>query len=315
MVIVLDPEPDAWPGFYSALRSVVGDFIIFHSLDALLQEVSNYRSPILLLDTVELQRSSSSAVAHLIDLRDTARMGLISGAPFEEFLFDLRRWGLLNVLVKCAPVLEEDVRNFIDCARNPENGFGLYRYLISTVEMYSQSVSTLEEKNSAIERVINHFATSGFDVHGLFDVRLILEETLNNALFHAFRTVTGEEKYSVRTFRCLEEGERVRLEYGNGAGILGFSVTDNAGSLPVKTIINKLERQHNKEGLFDEGGRGLYLSRMLSTAFVINVEENKRTQVVALFDDRRRLDRPKPFLVNFVGRDTFDDWRLDPEMD
>jgi anti-sigma regulatory factor (Ser/Thr protein kinase) len=181
--------------------------------------------------------------------------------------------------------------------------------------MYSVAIRTIPEKHAAIERAVNHFATCGFNVHELYDVRLTLEELANNALFHAFQTETGAEKYSIRGFTQLEDGESVRIEYGSDGLVAGFSVTDNAGTLATRTILNKLERQLNREGLYDESGRGIYLTRMLSSQYVINIERGKRTQSVVLFDERRKSDRPKPFLVNRVGFDDFDEWRIDPDFD
>ena len=54
---------------------------------------------------------------------------------------------------------------------------------------------------------------------------------------------------------------------------------------------------------------------MLATKLVLNIEEGKRTQIIALFDDTRKSDRAKPFLVNYAGKDTFEDWCVDPELD
>jgi anti-sigma regulatory factor (Ser/Thr protein kinase) len=271
--------------------------------------------PILLLDTAALRQSPQSDVSSLVELRGQVPIGLITNEETDDYLLDLRRWGVLQAIVKSEPIQPEEVALFVSCLRDPLNGFGLHSYLFSTMEMYNIPVASVPEKNQAVEKVINHFATSGFEVHELYDVRLILEEALNNALFHAFRTPTGEEKYSMARFSHLEPGEKVRIEYGNSAQLAGFSVTDSAGSLRIHTILNKLERQLNKEGLFDCSGRGLYLSRMLSTAFIINIDQGKRTQLVALFDRRRHLPRPKPFMVNFIGQDSFSEWRTDPDFD
>lgn len=312
--LILDSEAESFRPFYDSL-AVMGPVIATASLDDALAMCSAVDSPVLILDTRDLSTLPQSDINSLIDFRGKVPMGLVTSQATDEYLQDLRRWGTLQVAVKSDPIISEETKHFVSCLLDPASGFGLHGYLHHTMEMYSVSVATMREKNDAIEKVINHFATSGFEVHELYDVRLILEEALNNALFHAFRTPTGEEKYSVSTLSQLEPREKVRIEYGNSARMAGFSVTDNAGSLRVHTILDKLERQLNREGLYDCSGRGLYLSRMLTTSFVINVEEHRRTQIVALFDKRRHPDRPKPFMLNFIGRDTFSEWRLDPEFD
>lgn len=313
-LLVLDPDPRSFDGFYGAVAKL-GEVRFFSDLEQLLLDIDYLNPPVILLDVMALKESPSAPVAELVELRGRLPIGIVSAVSSDEYLFDIRRWGLLNIAVKLDPVTENEVRVFVECLRDPLNGFGLYRHLSSTVEMYNMSVCTIPEKNEGIERVINHFATAGFEVHDLYDVRLILEEALNNSFFHAFKLPNGEEKYNLHTFSRLAEGEKVRIEYGSNAMMAGFTVTDNAGTLALRTIINKLERQLNREGLFDVSGRGLYLSRMLSTSLVINIEEHKRTQLIALFDQRRRTNRPKPLLVNYVGTDTFPEWRLDPDFD
>jgi hypothetical protein len=313
-LLVLEGDPSRHPGFYEALGRC-GTVLTFESPDAIWEICHGVDEPVILLDTEALKSCSNSDISSLVELRGRIPIGLITHQPTEDYLVDLRRWGLLQSFVKNDPIVPEELAHFIACVAEPLSGFGLHGYLHHTMELYNVSAATIPEKNNAIEAVINHFATSGFEVHELYDVRLILEEALNNAFFHAFRTPTGEEKYNLHNITRLDPKEKVRLEYGNGAHLAGFSVTDSAGTLRVHTVLNKLERQLNKEGLYDCSGRGLYLSRMLSTAFILNVEEGKRTQVIALFDKRRHMDRPKPFMVNFLGRDTFNEWRLDPDFD
>ncbi|MBI1291122.1 hypothetical protein GC173_07740 [bacterium] len=312
--LVLDPSAGEFGAFYEALAKS-GTVIQLGSIEEAMALREAVDAPVLLLDTGFAKELLPSEVSTLVDQRGQLPIGLVTCQQTDDYLTELRRWGILQVAVKNEPLIPEEACHFIDCLRDPSSGFGLHAHLYHTMEMYNVSVSTMKEKNEAIESVINHFATSGFEVHELYDVRLILEEALNNALFHAFRTPTGEEKYSVSTLVQLDPKEKVRIEYGNNARMAGFSVTDSAGSLKVHTILDKLERQLNKEGLFDSSGRGLYLSRMLTTSFIINIEEGKRTQVLALFDKRRHTERPKPFILNFIGRDSFSEWRLDPDFD
>lgn len=313
-ILALDSDPNSYSDFYHALESD-GEVVVYPTLEGLLSDDPRSKNTIVLLDVDDLRSSPTALVVQLLDRQHRQPMALTTGRGIEDYFNDLRRWGLLQVAVKCPVINREEVVLFLGCVRSPSDGFGLSRYLAHTVEMYNLSISTFEEKNSSIERVINHFATTGFEIHELFDVRLILEEALNNAFFHAFKDRSGKEKYSLENFRGLEAGDKIRVEYGNGALFAGFSVTDNAGGLSVKTILTKLERQYNKEGLYDERGRGLYLARQLSSRMIFNIEQKRRTQIVALFDDTRRGNRPKPFMINFTGDDSSTDGGLDSDLD
>ncbi|MCC6546594.1 ATP-binding protein [Candidatus Sumerlaeota bacterium] len=313
-VLALESDPNAWKEFYHAVEKSA-ELVIYPTLEGLLSDDPRSSNTIILLDLDDLYGSPTALVAQLVDRRSRQRMGITSGREVESNLMDLRRWGILHATIKLPPINEEEVALFLDCVRNPANGFGLSRYLTSTMEMYSLPIETFEEKNHSIERVINHFATAGFEIHELFDVRLILEEALNNAFFHAFRNEKGEEKYQLGKCSRLDPGDRIRVEYGNNGNLAGFAVMDNAGQLSLRTIFDKLERQYNKEGVFDERGRGLYLSRLMSSRVIFSLEPGKRTQLIALFDETRRQSRPKPFFINVIGEENSRDFADDLELD
>lgn len=313
-VLALESDPNAWREFYGAVEKVA-DLVIYPTLEGLLSDDPRIGTTIILLDLDDLCGSPTALVAQLMDRRSRQRMGITSSREIEPNFMDLRRWGVLHAIIKAPPVNEDEVAQFLDCVRNPANGFGLSRYLTNTVEMYNLPIETFEEKNRSIERVINHFATAGFEIHELFDVRLILEEALNNAFFHAFRNEKGEEKYQIGKCSRLDPADKIRVEYGNNASLAGFAVMDNAGKLSIRTILDKLERQYNKEGVFDERGRGLYLSRLMSSRVIFSLEPGKRTQIIALFDETRRQNRPKSFMVNVVGGEQEHSLADDLELD
>lgn len=300
---------------FRAALALHGEVVTCHDLQTALVRLDEQPAAILLLDTATLLDSPTSLVAGLGDLHTRRTMALVTGQELHEFIDAMRQWGILQVAVKTPPVSGDELGQFLRVVEQPVTGFGLISWLTRTVEMYSVTVNSQDAKAQAIERVMNHFATCGFDVHDLYDVRLILEEIINNAFYHAFHTAAGAEKYTVQDFARLAPDESVRIEYGSDSTQVGFSVTDSAGSLSPRTVLDKLERQLNHAGVFDESGRGIYLSRLLASRLVINIERRVRTQVVVLFDGQRKLNRPKPFLINCSGRDGAAAWREEREGD
>lgn len=313
-IIYLDKDQETSREFREILASL-GSVIACHDLHSVLSVWQDHPEAMALFDTDTLRESPTGLVSRLTDFRGKRLMALVTGERLENYIDRLRHWGLTQVFVKQPPVSLKDIDHFLRMVENPASGFGLISYLASTVEMYSLSVNSLDSKTVAIERVMDHFSGWGFNHQELYDVRLILEETINNAIFHAFQTAEGEEKYTVRDFDNLAPEESVRVEYGSDSTCVGFSITDNAGVLPIRVILQKLERQLNQDGVFEDSGRGLYLSRMLSTRMIINIEHKCRTQVIVMFDRERGIDRPKPFVINYQGPDDSDEWTVDPEMD
>ncbi|MDX2176118.1 MAG: ATP-binding protein [Candidatus Sumerlaeia bacterium] len=313
-ILYLDRDAEASAPFLELARRFAA-VEVYPSLDQLFTALHDRDGATVLLDWDTLRDTPTSALGGLRDLRGRVPMAAVAGQPYEDHFSDLRRWGILQVGVKAPPLDDFEFGLFLRSVRAPIEGFGLLRYMANTCQVHSLAIRTIHGKIEAIERAINHFATIGFNIHELYDVRLTLEELCNNALFHAFRTPGGAEKYSIREFMQLDDGESVRLDFGSDGATTGFAVTDSSGSLPVRVILAKLERHFNREGLLDDSGRGLYLTRMLSSQMIVNIERGRRTQFIVLFDDRRKSPRPKPFVVNYVGTDTFDEWGIDPDFD
>jgi hypothetical protein len=289
-ILLLEPESDT-PDEFRHVLGALGRVEVFQDLATFLSRLSHDSDAVGLIDTVMLEDAPAALIAHLSDFRGQRRVGLVTVHPL-------------------------DLSHFLEMIVEPAAGFGLIRYLDATIEMYCLNVRTLEQKNEAIERVINHFATAGFDVHRLYNVRLILEETINNALFHAFLDATGEEKYTLADFDGLKDpNEVVKVEYGSDRRHLGFTVTDTAGTLTVPLVLSKFERQLKSHGIFDQAGRGLYLSRLLTSNLIINIEPRLRTQVVALFDERGDSLPSKPFIVNWAGEQSPLEGYRDPDLD
>lgn len=232
-------------------------------------------------------------------IQPDVKLVLITPFDSEHYISSLRDWGCYHVLPKLPFYNALDIILFMENVIDPVKAFGLIRYLSGDAECKRVQVTTRAGKNQIVEDIVNYFASCEYEIHELYDVRLIMEEAINNALFHAFLTEDGKEKYNPETFNELEEGDEVWLEYGANATTIGFSVEDNCGSLRPDIVIKKLSRQYNREGLLDENGRGLYLSRMLSGQMVFNIHQHVRTQIVTLFYEKR-LNVPKPFSINYI---------------
>lgn len=305
-IVIWDREPEAAREFAAAVKPVCGDLRVVRSHEDLLACVSPERSvDILIADLACLLSLGDAGVARIRSAAGSVPLLTVTDLRPEDYITDVRRLSIHTVIVKSPPFDTHDLSIIFDSAVDPARGFGLVIHFDHTLEMYSLTANTRETKNEAIERVINHFATNGFEIHDLYDVRLILEELVNNAFYHAFRNEEGGEKYTLGNFVSLAPHEMVRIDFGNAGDVVGFSVTDNAGTLKPDVILDKMERQYKKHGLFDESGRGLYISRMLATTLFVNIQEGQRTQIIAVFRERDRKQRLKPLVINYAKAGTF----------
>ncbi len=240
----------------------------------------------------------TSAALRLRAIQPALPLCLISSNDTERYLSTLIKLSCYHVLPRLPYYNAREVLTFVENILDPRNAFGLPRYLSDDADWDRRKITTRQEKNQTIEEIINFFAMNEYEIHELYDVRLIMEEIINNALFHAFRNPDGSEKYQPGSFEFLDNNEEVAIEFGSDATTIGFSVTDNRGILTPELVIGKLARQYYREGLFDESGRGVYLARMLSGNMVINIHRGRRTQMICIFYEKR-LNIPRPFSINY----------------
>jgi anti-sigma regulatory factor (Ser/Thr protein kinase) len=160
---------------------------------------------------------------------------------------------------------------------------GIVPHLSQGTEIARRPIRLRQDKAEVIEEVLNFARRLRADTKFLFELRLILEETINNALFHAFHDDQQQERYNIESFTGLGPGEEVSVEFGADRQTIALAVTDNQGTLRRETILGKILRQCSAEGLLDQSGRGLHLVYSLAGRCLVHLSHRRVTQVVTLF--------------------------------
>lgn len=76
------------------------------------------------------------------------------------------------------------------------------------------------------------------------------------------------------------------------------SITDYQGKLTKETVLYKIDRQITGEGLLDDSGRGIHMSRLFADRMIINIEPGKRTEVILLNYFSHKYRGYKPLYIN-----------------
>jgi anti-sigma regulatory factor (Ser/Thr protein kinase) len=314
-VFVLDPE---FSGEAVRYRPLFDAFSIqcCSTFEKLLSEIKSTSDHFVVIISYPLMKEARVELKkELLGTMDHRRIGLLADVPLEDFLDDLNQWHLLHVVPHTQLSNEAIGKNFIRCLHDPSQGFGLAQYFNETPSLKERLVVNLKEKKNLIEEILTEFHHAGHGHELLYDIRLVLEEAMNNAFYHAYKGEDGIDKYSVQNFSEFSSGEEIRVLFGGNHECAGFAISDQAGSLTLQTIFRKLKRQFSGEGIFDENGRGLFLTRLLTSQLIVNLDPGKRTQMVALFTRNRQLDSIKPFRINYLQTMEYSDSSLDPELD
>ncbi|HJZ88909.1 MAG TPA: hypothetical protein VKN99_27240 [Polyangia bacterium] len=185
--------------------------------------------------------------------------------------------------------------------------FGLEKYLLWGVEPYRVHVVDSREKPRYVQQVSDYAARLGCNPRTIELVETIVDEVVTNAIFNAPRDPDGKPKYAHLNRRepvTLATTEQAELLFACDGGYIGVAQVDPFGALTQDTVVGYLNRclvkgpRQVEEKL---GGAGIGLFRVFQSLskFVINIEPNHRTEVIALIDLRLTMKKFKQFPKSF----------------
>lgn len=180
----------------------------------------------------------------------------------------------------------------------PNQRGGLSDYFPRNHPIKRYRMTDQARRNEILEAVSTDF--DGTVTVDSYDLQLVFEEILNNALIHAFRTTRSHPKYGAVSKTLLDAEDEVCIEWTtcpnpqDATQTCGaLAISDNQGLLAPQVAWERFFRQTSLKGLLDTNGRGLYLVHLLSSLMLINIWPGKRTEILAFFDPvPQGTDRP-----------------------
>jgi CheY-like chemotaxis protein len=223
------------------------------------------------------------------------KTALITAYNIDDYIRTAKETLVTNIIPKTVPF------NFLELdsivyGLLTEKIFGLSRYLGNDgVIMERSTIRSSNEARDTREHIIDLFVEK-FGTSG--DMKLILDEIITNAIYHAPTLEDGSEKYQEFTDVTLEPHEYINVECGYDREKYAVSVTDNQGKLKKETVLYKIDRQLTGEGLLDDSGRGIHMSRLFADRMIINIDPNKRTEVILMNYFSNKYRGYKPLYIN-----------------
>jgi CheY-like chemotaxis protein/anti-sigma regulatory factor (Ser/Thr protein kinase) len=223
------------------------------------------------------------------------RVALITAYNIDEYIRVAKENSITNIIPKTVPFNFTELDSIVSGLLSREI-FGLQKYLLleNTILDTSWIKSTLDARESR-ERIIDIF-NSKFGTSG--DMKLIFDEIVTNAIYHAPTLSDGTEKYQEFSDVTLEPNEFIYVECGYDREKYAISITDYQGKLSKETVLYKIDRQITGEGLLDDSGRGIHMSRLFADRMIINIEPNKRTEVILINYFSHKYRGYKPLYIN-----------------
>jgi anti-sigma regulatory factor (Ser/Thr protein kinase) len=212
-----------------------------------------------------------------------------------DYLQQTLEYDLSNLISKTVPFNFIEIQILLD-ALLTESIFGLNRYLLGDgLIMNSYSIRSTQEARQAREAITGMFSQM-FGTAG--DMNLILDEIITNALYHAPANPDGTKKYESYQSINLDKNEYVQVDCGADSEKYGVSVTDPSGRLTKNKVLETVHRQVSGQGLLEDHGRGIHISRLFSDRMIINIKPGSRTEVILMNYFTRKYQGYKPFYIN-----------------
>lgn len=220
---------------------------------------------------------------------------LITAYNVDDYVRLARKSGVSNIIPKTSPFNFAELDALVDGLLSG-NIFGLDRYLLPRCTPLGRfEIRSSNEAKDVREAVVALF-TEKLGAAG--DMRLIVDEIVTNAIYHAPAFPDGTEKYEEFSDVTLQPHEYVHLQCAFDQEKYGISVVDDMGRLTKDTVLFKIERQMSGEGVLDDSGRGLHMSRLFSDRMIVNIAPKKRTEVILINYFSHKYRGYKPLYIN-----------------
>ncbi|MFP4522668.1 MAG: response regulator [Fibrobacterota bacterium] len=220
---------------------------------------------------------------------------LITAYNVDDYVRMARKYGISNIIVKTIPFNFDELSYIVDGLLSGEI-FGLERYMNSDYSVEgSFTVRNSNDAKEIREKIVETFSEKVGDTG---ELKLILDEIITNAIYHAPRTQDGQKKYREFSDVQLAEDEYVTIECGIDNEKYGISVIDNSGGLDKETVLYKIDRHVNAEGVLDDSGRGIFMTRIFADRMIINIDPSNKTEIILLNYFDKKYKGYKPIYIN-----------------
>lgn len=227
----------------------------------------------------------------------SVKTALITAYSVDDYIRLAKQHGICNIIAKTTPFNFKELKVVIDSLLTG-NVFGLRRHLLEENEILGTYVIRSSDDAKRIrEQVVEIFQKYFSDIG---ELKLVLDELITNAIYHAPVTPDGNEKYKEFTDVTLEPEEYVYVTLGYDKEKYGVSILDMQGTLRKETIMYKIDRHLHAEGILDDSGRGIHMSRIFADRLIVNIDPGNKTEMVLFNYLDKNYKGYKPLHINEV---------------
>jgi CheY-like chemotaxis protein len=220
---------------------------------------------------------------------------LITAYNVDDYVRMAKDHGVCNIISKTVPFNFRELDAVVSSLVHKDI-FGLDKYMEKDFNLIKEyAIRSSEEAKDVREDVLkalqDHVPDTG-------ELRLVLDEIVTNALYHSPRDEQGREKYKEFSNISLAPDETIYIRCAIDGEKYAVSILDNQGSLTKETVLYKIDRHIKGEGILDDDGRGIFMSRIFADRLVVNIDPGKKTEVIIINYRNKIYQGFKPLYIN-----------------
>ncbi len=226
------------------------------------------------------------------------RTALITAYNTDDYIRIAKEHAITSIIPKSTPFNFDEFNAVVKGLVTGEI-FGIERYLLPEHTIEARYVIDDSDQIPVVEEDVMGRLSAFYRPEPY--VQILLEELITNAVYHAPADDDGLEKYEKHSRVRLSPGEEVAVVFGRDAEKFGVSVLDRSGRLTKEQVLYCLDRHTSAEGILDDSGRGLHMSRLYADRLIINIQSNTATEAIFLTHTEKKYIGFKPLYINQIS--------------
>jgi CheY-like chemotaxis protein len=226
---------------------------------------------------------------------------LITAYNVEDYLELALKHDVGNIFVKSTPF---NFRELSQILENLLTGdiFGVAKYFEKPVLEKTFVIKKGNRLDAYANEIIKHLP----DADKAKKVELVLIELLANAVFYGIRKEKADNKDDWDYDFELSDSEVIYVTLLTDSEKFGISVLDKGGRLKKSDVLYWINRQATRDesgvplGVYDTHGRGFFIAREYIDRLIINIDVNKRTEVIIINYYSQPYHGYKPLHINEI---------------
>ena len=238
---------------------------------------------VVLLEPIGIEGGEEALTTFAEDLksfRDSELIFLTEHVP-DDYIVLGKKLGVHNVLAKSVTSRPDWLEKEFVWTLHPstEKAISLETLVPEPTYQETMTIACSDDIQKVFQQTI-HLVEKLISEEMSFEIGTTLMEAFTNAVYHGNVNEKGEQVFEKGSFvEALAPNQTVDVTFAMNTECFALSITDQGGSLTAEVVMYWLERNVTGEGVFDTGGRGLFLMHCLMDRLLIRIIPQKKTEI------------------------------------